>query len=129
MKKWNLIQNQPLLCQIFKEPPIISDKKGKLWQRTCFSRAKRHGFMLVYMCTCQPFRFFAKNNLRIQKGRVGFFLYVQLTFLSYFFIVPCKQQRNQVRIYNKSFLDFISNILADKGEINILNKPGLINEV
>ena len=29
MKKWNLIQNQPLLCQIFKEPPIISYKKGK----------------------------------------------------------------------------------------------------
>ena len=29
MKKWNLIQNQPLLRQIFKEPPIISCKKGK----------------------------------------------------------------------------------------------------
>ena len=29
MKKWNLIQNQPLLRQIFKEPPIISNKKGK----------------------------------------------------------------------------------------------------
>ena len=35
MKKLNLIQNQPLLCQIFKEPPTISYKKGKLWQRTC----------------------------------------------------------------------------------------------
>ena len=35
MKKLNLIQNQPLLCQIFKEPPIISYKKGKLWQTTC----------------------------------------------------------------------------------------------
>ena len=29
MKNWNLIQNQPLLRQIFKEPPIISYKKGK----------------------------------------------------------------------------------------------------
>ena len=29
LKKWNLIQNQPLLRQIFKEPPIISYKKGK----------------------------------------------------------------------------------------------------
>ena len=29
MKKWNLIQNQPLLPQIFKEPPIISYKKEK----------------------------------------------------------------------------------------------------
>lgn len=29
MKNWNLIQNQPLLRQIFKETPIISYKKGK----------------------------------------------------------------------------------------------------
>ena len=29
MTKWNLIQNHPLLRQIFKEPPIISYKKGK----------------------------------------------------------------------------------------------------
>ena len=29
MEKWNLIQNQPLLRQIYKEPPIISFKKGK----------------------------------------------------------------------------------------------------
>ena len=27
MKIWNIIQNQPLLYQIFKEPPIISYKK------------------------------------------------------------------------------------------------------
>ena len=36
MEKWNLIKKkQPLRCQIFKEPPIISYKKGKSWQRTC----------------------------------------------------------------------------------------------
>ena len=29
MKKWNLVQNQPLLRQIFKESPIIFYKKGK----------------------------------------------------------------------------------------------------
>ena len=29
MKKWNLLQNQPLLRQIFKEPPTISYKKRK----------------------------------------------------------------------------------------------------
>ena len=40
MEKWNLIQNQPLLCQIFKEPPIISYKKGKPWQRTCLLEPK-----------------------------------------------------------------------------------------
>ena len=34
------------------------------------------------------------------------------------FIVPCNQQGNQVSIYNKSFGDFVSIILANKGEIN-----------
>lgn len=29
LTKWHLIQNQSLLRQIFKEPPIISYKKGK----------------------------------------------------------------------------------------------------
>lgn len=29
MSKWHLIQNQPLLKEIFKEPPIVSYKKGK----------------------------------------------------------------------------------------------------
>ena len=29
MSKWHLIQNQPLLREIYKEPPIISYKRGK----------------------------------------------------------------------------------------------------
>ena len=29
MEKWNLIQNQPLLCYFFKEPPLISYKARK----------------------------------------------------------------------------------------------------
>jgi len=29
MKKWHIIQNQPLLREVFKEPPIGSFKKGK----------------------------------------------------------------------------------------------------
>ena len=29
MSKWHLIQNQPLLREIFREPPIVSYKKGK----------------------------------------------------------------------------------------------------
>jgi len=29
MTKWHLIQNQPLLREIFKEPPLISYEKGK----------------------------------------------------------------------------------------------------
>lgn len=29
MDKWHLIQNQPLLREIYKEPPIVSYKRGK----------------------------------------------------------------------------------------------------
>ena len=29
MQNWNLIQNQPLLKNIFKDPPIISYKRGQ----------------------------------------------------------------------------------------------------
>ena len=29
MQNWNLIQNQPLLKSIFKDPPIISHKRGQ----------------------------------------------------------------------------------------------------
>ena len=32
MNKWYLIQNQPLLREIFKDPPIISYKRGKSLQ-------------------------------------------------------------------------------------------------
>ena len=28
-KKWHLIQNQPLLREIYKEPPLMSYRKGK----------------------------------------------------------------------------------------------------
>ena len=52
MKKWNLIQNQPLLRQIFKEPPIISYKKGKSLKDTLVrAKIKRltQGFK-VRMC-------------------------------------------------------------------------------
>jgi len=29
MKHWHLIEEQPLLKEIFKEPPLISYKKGR----------------------------------------------------------------------------------------------------
>ena len=32
MSKWQLIQNQPLLREIYKEPPIISYKKRKIFR-------------------------------------------------------------------------------------------------
>ena len=42
MKKWGLIQNKPLATlQTFKEPPIISNKKGKIIANNMFARAKK----------------------------------------------------------------------------------------
>ena len=32
MNKWHLIEDQPLLREIFKDPSIISYKKGKSFQ-------------------------------------------------------------------------------------------------
>ena len=29
MSKWHLIENQPLLREIYREPPFISHRKGK----------------------------------------------------------------------------------------------------
>ena len=88
MEKWNLIQNQPLLCQIFKEPPIIFYKKGVSWQRTCLLRQNIKGQHTVsrrYRCAaCHPLQFFTKNNSRIQNARVGVSFCVQLTSLHYF---------------------------------------------
>ena len=39
MKHWQLIENQPLLRQIYKEPPIVSYKRGKAY----VAGAKREG--------------------------------------------------------------------------------------
>ena len=34
MNKWHLIENQPLLTEIFKDPPTISYKKGKSFRKS-----------------------------------------------------------------------------------------------
>jgi len=30
MKKWHLIEQQPLLREIYKDPPLVSYKRGRL---------------------------------------------------------------------------------------------------
>ena len=66
MKKWNLIQNQPLLRQIFKEPPIISYKKGKSLKELCSLELKykrfTQGFSPVQMCGLSPLTFSQVNK-------------------------------------------------------------------
>ena len=45
MHKWYLIENQPLLREIFKDPPIISYRRGKSLQDI---------LVVVYMATLGP---------------------------------------------------------------------------
>ena len=39
MEKWHLIQNQPLLREMYKDPPLISYRKGK-WLEDMLVKAK-----------------------------------------------------------------------------------------
>ena len=51
MKKWGLIQNKPLATlQTFKEPPIISNKKGKIIVNNMFARAKKWSKRSIKWC-------------------------------------------------------------------------------
>ena len=63
MKKWNLIQNQPLLRQIFKEPPIISYKKGKSL-KDMLVRAK------IYVRAVTPCIFSGKTPVHVQENDI-----------------------------------------------------------
>ena len=69
MKHWHLIENQPLLRQIYKEPPIISYKRGrsltdilvkaKLWELKAIST------WVESVCqACQPFYDISKLSKR-----------------------------------------------------------------
>ena len=72
MKKWNLIQNQPLLRQIFKQPPVISYKKEKSLKDTLVrAKIKRliEGFK-VWMCGLPPLKF--SHALAVNKSPVVF---------------------------------------------------------
>ena len=42
MGKWHLIENQPQLREIFKEPPIISYRKGKSWLKLSYEGLRTH---------------------------------------------------------------------------------------
>ena len=48
LTKWHLIQNQPLLRQIFKEPPIISYKKRKILERSACESKTIKGAIHVF---------------------------------------------------------------------------------
>ena len=49
MEKWHLIQNQPLLREIYKEPPLISNRKGKSLNKG-FYQHNGHTAGVVQVC-------------------------------------------------------------------------------
>ena len=44
MEKWHLIQNQPLLREIYKDPPLISYRKEGKRLKTCLLKQNYKGF-------------------------------------------------------------------------------------
>ena len=79
------LKNHPLF-PTRKENPQTSGK-----EHACYSQniKGQHTVSRQYRCAaCHPLQFFAKNNLHIQKVRVGVSLSVQLTSLHYFLWCP-----------------------------------------
>ena len=66
MEKWDLIQNQPLPCQNFKEPPKVLF----LWGRKIMAKDIEPKHERDRCAACHPLQFFNKNNLSIQKAKV-----------------------------------------------------------
>ena len=89
MEKWNLIQTNFYFANFLKNHPSFPERKennGK--EHACYSQNIK-SLSRQYRCvTCHPLRFFTKNNLRIQKVRLGVSLCVQLTSLHYFLWCP-----------------------------------------
>ena len=98
MKKWNLIQNQPLPWQNFKEPPKVLYhyifEKGKLWQRTCLLEPKHKRDRCA---ACHPLQFFTKNNWSIQKARVHWLI-------NYFLLCPVVYRETKFAFTIKAFV-------------------------
>ena len=83
MKKWNLIQKQPLLyhdkiLKNYLKCYISWSEKGKLWQRTCLLVPKHKRDRCE---ACHPLQFFTKNNWSIQKAGVHWLI-------NYFLLCP-----------------------------------------
>ena len=81
MKKWNLIQNQSLLCQTLKQPPIISYNKGNHIK----GHASESQNISLVNTRFQAgidhlLQFFTKNNLRNQKLELCLQLTSRITF-------------------------------------------------
>ena len=67
-----------------KERPIISCKKGKNPRERKIFKVNTRFHAVLDRQLVTPCSFSTKNNLRIQKARVGVFLCVQLTSRDYF---------------------------------------------
>ena len=76
MKHWQLIENQPLLRQIYKEPPILSRDKevspwfwSKIGYFSIFShRELGEEYVLYYILEQQKNAFLGYKNKKFKKG-------------------------------------------------------------
>ena len=126
MEKWNHA-NKTLLCLILKKHLLLSTTKEDHYRACPLQSQNIKGQQTVsrqYRCAaCHPLQFFPKNNLRIQKARVGVFLWVQLISLGYFLLCPAinRETKFAFTIYNKSFGDFIGTIFGKQRKKNLIN--------
>ena len=80
MKKWHLKQNQPVLKEIFKDPPILSYRKGrslkdilvraKIWRSSITNLDQWESCLaclftsqLAYLSRCSAFHFFLRQDV------------------------------------------------------------------
>ena len=90
MAKWHLIQNQPLLREIYKDPPLISYRKEGKRLKTCLLKQNYKGFYQNNEHTagvaqvCQPI-------LHIWASKLSFFLLLLklkwVGFISHFMVL------------------------------------------
>ena len=98
-----------------KERPIISCQKGKNPRERKIFKVNTRFHAVIDRQLVTPCSFSTKNNLRIQKARVGVFLCVQLTSLAYFLRCPVINRETKLSFTIKGLGDFNHTIiLADK---------------
>ena len=97
LKKWHLIQNQPLLRQIFKEPPIISYRKGKSL-RDLLVRATIKGSIHVFtqegnQCGLSLLAFLILERSACESNYKRFYTCFHTGRESVWFVTPCVPYR------------------------------------
>ena len=68
MSKWHLIENQPLLREIYKDPPLFSYRRGRSLEKLMFSLEQSFAGQSFLSLTDRS-HFWPVNHLNHQTGR------------------------------------------------------------